>query len=192
MIDTAFLRQIEGFSLTTAEIIYRLPDHQMLLQSYLAGLRRGAALSEAHRLPRFLGGKSRWPALSRSRGASGADRADRVQLHPRRAQTALAGQPAILDLVMPGLDPGIHTVKDPRANASMQWIARSSPAMTVRVKHNAPNARSRIRRCGPALSPAPASASGMRSDKGRTECAGIGDGQGGSSGTCKASSRSAP
>jgi uncharacterized protein Usg len=35
MIDTAFLRQIEGFSLTTAEIIYRLPDHQMLLQSYI-------------------------------------------------------------------------------------------------------------------------------------------------------------
>ena len=33
--DTAFLRQIEGFSLTTAEIIYRLPDHQMLLQSYI-------------------------------------------------------------------------------------------------------------------------------------------------------------
>jgi uncharacterized protein Usg len=35
MIDAAFLRQIEGFSLTTAEIIYRLPDHQMLLQSYI-------------------------------------------------------------------------------------------------------------------------------------------------------------
>ena len=35
MVDTAFLRQIEGFSLTTAEIIYRLPDHQMLLQSYI-------------------------------------------------------------------------------------------------------------------------------------------------------------
>jgi uncharacterized protein Usg len=35
MTDTAFLRQIEGFSLTTAEIIYRLPDHQALLQSYI-------------------------------------------------------------------------------------------------------------------------------------------------------------
>ena len=31
MTDTAFLRQLEGFALTTAEIIYRLPDHQMLL-----------------------------------------------------------------------------------------------------------------------------------------------------------------
>ena len=35
MIDTAFLRQIEGFSLTTAEILYRLPDHPKLLQSYI-------------------------------------------------------------------------------------------------------------------------------------------------------------
>ena len=35
MIDTAFLRQIEGFSLTTAEILYRLPDHPTLLQSYI-------------------------------------------------------------------------------------------------------------------------------------------------------------
>jgi uncharacterized protein Usg len=35
MTDTAFLRQIEGFSLTTAEILYRLPDHPQLLQSYI-------------------------------------------------------------------------------------------------------------------------------------------------------------
>ena len=33
--DQAFLRQIEGFSLTTAEILYRLPDHPKLLQSYI-------------------------------------------------------------------------------------------------------------------------------------------------------------
>jgi uncharacterized protein Usg len=30
-----FIRQLEGFSLTTAEILYRLPDHQTLLQSYV-------------------------------------------------------------------------------------------------------------------------------------------------------------
>ena len=33
--DTAFLRQIEGFSLTTAEILYFLPDHQHLLQTFI-------------------------------------------------------------------------------------------------------------------------------------------------------------
>ena len=35
MVDSAFRRQLEGFALTTAEIIYRLPDHQTLLQSYI-------------------------------------------------------------------------------------------------------------------------------------------------------------
>ena len=30
-----FERQMSGFSLTTAEILYRLPDHPSLLQTYL-------------------------------------------------------------------------------------------------------------------------------------------------------------
>src|SRR5580700_6299111 len=30
-----FVRQLEGFSLTTAEILYRLPDHPTLLQTYV-------------------------------------------------------------------------------------------------------------------------------------------------------------
>ena len=33
--DQGFVRQIAGFSLTTAEILYRLPDHPKLLQSYI-------------------------------------------------------------------------------------------------------------------------------------------------------------
>lgn len=33
--DQGFVRQIAGFSLTTAEILYRLPDHPKLLQSYV-------------------------------------------------------------------------------------------------------------------------------------------------------------
>ena len=35
MTETAFRAQLEGFALTTAEILYRLPDHPKLLQSYL-------------------------------------------------------------------------------------------------------------------------------------------------------------
>jgi uncharacterized protein Usg len=35
MTDSALLRQLEGFSLTTAEILYRLPDYPRLLQSYV-------------------------------------------------------------------------------------------------------------------------------------------------------------
>ena len=33
--DASFVCQLEGFSLTTAEILYRLPDHPKLLQSYI-------------------------------------------------------------------------------------------------------------------------------------------------------------
>ena len=33
--DQAFVRQMAGYALTTAEILYRLPDHQELLQSYV-------------------------------------------------------------------------------------------------------------------------------------------------------------
>jgi uncharacterized protein Usg len=33
--DSDFVRQLEGFSLTTAEILYRLPDYPRLLQSYV-------------------------------------------------------------------------------------------------------------------------------------------------------------
>ena len=34
-LDADFRRQLEGYGLTTAEILYRLPDHPVLLQSYL-------------------------------------------------------------------------------------------------------------------------------------------------------------
>jgi uncharacterized protein Usg len=35
MHQNALFRQLEGFSLTTAEILYRLPDYPRLLQSYI-------------------------------------------------------------------------------------------------------------------------------------------------------------
>ena len=34
-VDKDFIKQLKGFSLTTAEILYRLPDHPSLLQTYL-------------------------------------------------------------------------------------------------------------------------------------------------------------
>lgn len=33
--DFAFQRQLEGYRLATAEIVYHLPDHPRLLQSYI-------------------------------------------------------------------------------------------------------------------------------------------------------------
>lgn len=35
MISEDFRRQLNGYGLTTAQILYRCPDHQWLLQSYL-------------------------------------------------------------------------------------------------------------------------------------------------------------
>jgi uncharacterized protein Usg len=35
MVSVAFRRQIEGYGLTTANILYRLPDHPALLQTYV-------------------------------------------------------------------------------------------------------------------------------------------------------------
>lgn len=35
MADGDFLKQLAGYSLTTAEITYRLPDHPDLLQTYV-------------------------------------------------------------------------------------------------------------------------------------------------------------
>lgn len=35
MADQEFLHQLSGHSLTTAEILYRLPDHPALIQSYV-------------------------------------------------------------------------------------------------------------------------------------------------------------
>ena len=35
MVSQDFRRQMQGFGLTTAQILYRLPDHPSLLQSFL-------------------------------------------------------------------------------------------------------------------------------------------------------------
>ena len=35
MSDQHFVQQLQGYSLTTAEILYRMPDHVHLLQSFI-------------------------------------------------------------------------------------------------------------------------------------------------------------
>ena len=35
MISEGFRKQLEGYGLTTAHILYRMPDHQTLLQTYV-------------------------------------------------------------------------------------------------------------------------------------------------------------
>ncbi len=35
MVSKEFIRQLEGYGLTTATILYRMPDHPAFLQSYI-------------------------------------------------------------------------------------------------------------------------------------------------------------
>ncbi len=35
MVDNQFLKRLQGNMLTTAEILYRMPDHPSLIQSYI-------------------------------------------------------------------------------------------------------------------------------------------------------------
>ncbi len=35
MVSTDFMRQLEGYGLTTATILYRMPDHLSVLQTYI-------------------------------------------------------------------------------------------------------------------------------------------------------------
>jgi uncharacterized protein Usg len=35
VVSEDFIRQLQGYSLTTAEILYRLPDHRSVLQTYI-------------------------------------------------------------------------------------------------------------------------------------------------------------
>jgi uncharacterized protein Usg len=35
MVSSDFIRQLDGYGLTTAHILYRLPDHPVLLQEYV-------------------------------------------------------------------------------------------------------------------------------------------------------------
>ncbi len=35
MVSKEFIRQLEGYGLTTATILYRLPDHRCVLQEYV-------------------------------------------------------------------------------------------------------------------------------------------------------------
>lgn len=35
MVDASFAAQLKGYSLTTAEILYRMPDHPSVIQSFV-------------------------------------------------------------------------------------------------------------------------------------------------------------
>ena len=57
MVSKDFLKQLAGYGLTTAEILYRLPDHPAFLQSYV-----WQDYDVAPRFPMLLGFLAFWRA----------------------------------------------------------------------------------------------------------------------------------
>jgi len=55
MVDKDFAKQVHGYSLTTAEILYRMPDHPAILQSFI-----WQDYDTAPRFPKLLGFLGFW------------------------------------------------------------------------------------------------------------------------------------
>ena len=86
-----FRRQLEGYGLTTANILYRRPDHPWLLQTYVwQDYDLCPIVSAAQQIPQFLAGEARGPAALGDGGARAADQAGGDPGHRRRVQVTLA------------------------------------------------------------------------------------------------------
>ena len=85
-----FSKQILGYGLTTAEIVYRRPDRHWLLQTYV--WQDYGSISEfpsAAGISRLLAAKARRPAVCSHRRALQTDQACRAARHRRRIPVAL-------------------------------------------------------------------------------------------------------
>ena len=52
--SNSFYRQLQGYSLATASILYRMPDHPAILQTYIGKNTTGAAIPRTAQISRFL------------------------------------------------------------------------------------------------------------------------------------------
>src|SRR5450631_4865321 len=85
-----FRKQVLGYGLTTAEIVYRRPDRHWLLQTYVwQDYRYVSEFPGAKGFPRVLGNKARWPAVRRHRRALQTDQAGRTTRRGRSLPAAL-------------------------------------------------------------------------------------------------------
>jgi hypothetical protein len=96
VVSEDFRKQVSGYGLTTAHILYRRPDHRWLLQSAaailrLAELRSVSRISRAAAISGFLDGEARGPAAFGARRALQADQASGAQSGGRRIPAALDG-----------------------------------------------------------------------------------------------------
>ena len=78
MVSEDFSKQVCGYGLTTAHILYRRPDHRWLLQSYVwQNYDLFPEFPELHRFLAVLAEKVGRPAAFGARGALQADQAGR-------------------------------------------------------------------------------------------------------------------
>ena len=74
VVSDDFRKQVAGYGLTTAQILYRLPDHPSLLQTYVwQNYDLFSEISGAAGFPGLLAGEARRSALLGDRGAFSAD-----------------------------------------------------------------------------------------------------------------------
>ena len=91
MVSEDFRKQVLGYGLTTAHILYRRPDHRWLLQSYVwQNYDLFPEFPELHRFL-FLAGEAGRPAAFRARGALQPDQACGAQGTRRRIPVAVGG-----------------------------------------------------------------------------------------------------
>ena len=91
MVSEDFRRQVSGYGLTTAHILYRRPDHRWLLQSYvLANFDLFPEFPELHRFLAFWQEKLEGPVSFGARRALQADQAGGAQGSGRGIPAALS------------------------------------------------------------------------------------------------------
>ena len=85
-----FRRQLEGYGLTTANILYRRPDHPWLLQTYVwQDYDLSPMFPHLNKFLNFGWKRARRPAALGHRGACAFDQAGRNSRGRRRVQAAL-------------------------------------------------------------------------------------------------------
>ena len=87
-----FRRQLEGYGLTTANILYRRPDHPWLLQSYVwQDYDLFPKFPNAQQVPQFLAGDTGGTVAFGDGGARAPGQARRNPHRRRRVSLALTG-----------------------------------------------------------------------------------------------------
>ena len=93
MVSEDFRKQVNGFGLTTAHILYRRPDHHWLLQSYVwQAYDLFPKFPELQKFPGLLAGEAGRPAALGAGRALQADQAGRAEGDQRRVPAALAAR----------------------------------------------------------------------------------------------------